>query len=59
MLMGAIGLLLGLPNVALAHGQGIAVPTFAKDNFALTAEERSLTSAEVRANLDRALKKGY
>jgi aminotransferase len=26
------------PSVALAHGQGIAVPTYAKDNFALTAE---------------------
>ena len=26
------------PSIALAHGQGIAVPTYAKDNFALTAE---------------------
>ncbi len=26
------------PSVALVHGQGIAVPTYAKDNFALTAE---------------------
>ena len=26
------------PSVALTHGQGIAVPTYAKDNFALTAE---------------------
>jgi len=26
------------PSVALTHGVGIAVPTFAKDNFALTAE---------------------
>ncbi len=26
------------PSIALVHGQGIAVPTFAKDNFALTAE---------------------
>jgi aminotransferase len=26
------------PSVTLAHGQGIAVPTFAKDGFALTAE---------------------
>ena len=26
------------PSVALAHGTGIAVPTYAKDNFALTAE---------------------
>ncbi len=26
------------PSVALAHGNAIAVPTFAKDNFALTAE---------------------
>ena len=26
------------PSVALVHGQAIAVPTFAKDNFALTAE---------------------
>ncbi len=26
------------PSVSLAHGQGIAVPTYAKDNFALTAE---------------------
>ena len=26
------------PSVSLAHGTGIAVPTYAKDNFALTAE---------------------
>lgn len=26
------------PSITLAHGVGIAVPTFAKDNFALTAE---------------------
>ncbi len=26
------------PSVALVHAQGVAVPTFAKDNFALTAE---------------------
>ncbi|MEY2880543.1 MAG: hypothetical protein RLZZ15_2923 [Verrucomicrobiota bacterium] len=26
------------PSVALAHGHAIAVPTYAKDNFALTAE---------------------
>ena len=26
------------PSIALVHGQGVAVPTFAKDNFALTAE---------------------
>ena len=26
------------PSIALAHGQPIAVPTFAKDDFALTAE---------------------
>ena len=26
------------PSIALTHGQGIAVPTYAKDNFALTAE---------------------
>jgi len=26
------------PSVTLAHAQGIAVPTYAKDNFALTAE---------------------
>ena len=26
------------PSIALTHGQAIAVPTFAKDNFALTAE---------------------
>lgn len=26
------------PSITLVHGQGIAVPTFAKDNFALTAE---------------------
>ena len=26
------------PSIALVHGQGIAVPTFAKDGFALTAE---------------------
>ncbi len=26
------------PSIALAHGESIAVPTFAKDNFALTAE---------------------
>ena len=26
------------PSIALVHGQGIAVPTYAKDNFALTAE---------------------
>jgi aminotransferase len=26
------------PSVTLVHAQGIAVPTFAKDNFALTAE---------------------
>jgi aminotransferase len=26
------------PSIALTHGQGIAVPTFAQDNFALTAE---------------------
>ncbi|MDR0353268.1 MAG: aminotransferase class I/II-fold pyridoxal phosphate-dependent enzyme [Opitutaceae bacterium] len=26
------------PGIALAHGQGIAVPTFAKDHFALTAD---------------------
>jgi aminotransferase len=26
------------PSIALTHGVGIAVPTFAKDNFALTAE---------------------
>jgi aminotransferase len=26
------------PSVALTHGVGIAVPTYAKDNFALTAE---------------------
>ena len=26
------------PSVALVHGQAIAVPTYAKDNFALTAE---------------------
>jgi aminotransferase len=26
------------PSVALVHAQGIAVPTYAKDNFALTAE---------------------
>jgi len=26
------------PSITLTHGQGIAVPTFAKDNFALTAE---------------------
>ena len=26
------------PSISLAHGQGIAVPTFAKDGFALTAE---------------------
>ena len=25
------------PSIALVHGQGVAVPTFAKDNFALTA----------------------
>ena len=26
------------PSIALSHGQGIAVPTYAKDGFALTAE---------------------
>jgi aminotransferase len=26
------------PSIALVHAQGVAVPTFAKDNFALTAE---------------------
>jgi len=26
------------PSIALAHGEGIPVPTYAKDNFALTAE---------------------
>lgn len=26
------------PSIALAHGEAIAVPTYAKDNFALTAE---------------------
>jgi aminotransferase len=26
------------PSITLVHGQGIAVPTYAKDNFALTAE---------------------
>jgi aminotransferase len=26
------------PSITLVHGQGIAVPTFAKDNFALTAD---------------------
>jgi aminotransferase len=26
------------PSIALTHGEAIAVPTFAKDNFALTAE---------------------
>ncbi len=26
------------PSIALVHGQGLAVPTYAKDNFALTAE---------------------
>jgi aminotransferase len=26
------------PSITLVHGEGIAVPTFAKDNFALTAE---------------------
>jgi aminotransferase len=26
------------PSIALVHGQAIAVPTYAKDNFALTAE---------------------
>ena len=26
------------PSISLVHGQGIAVPTFAKDGFALTAE---------------------
>ncbi|MDD5029464.1 MAG: aminotransferase class I/II-fold pyridoxal phosphate-dependent enzyme, partial [Rhodoferax sp.] len=26
------------PSISLTHGTGIAVPTFAKDNFALTAE---------------------
>ncbi|MCW5548359.1 MAG: aminotransferase class I/II-fold pyridoxal phosphate-dependent enzyme [Opitutaceae bacterium] len=26
------------PSIALAHAQGIAVPTYAKDNFALTAD---------------------
>ena len=26
------------PSIALTHGQAIAVPTYAKDNFALTAE---------------------
>lgn len=26
------------PSITLVHGQGIAVPTFARDNFALTAE---------------------
>jgi aminotransferase len=26
------------PSISLVHGQGIAVPTYAKDNFALTAE---------------------
>ena len=26
------------PSITLAHGEAIAVPTFAKDNFALTAE---------------------
>lgn len=26
------------PSIALVHGEGVAVPTFAKDNFALTAE---------------------
>ena len=26
------------PTITLAHGEAIAVPTFAKDNFALTAE---------------------
>jgi aminotransferase len=26
------------PSIALVHGQAVAVPTFAKDNFALTAE---------------------
>ena len=26
------------PSIALAHGQAIAVPTYANDNFALTAE---------------------
>ena len=26
------------PSIALAHGQALAVPTYAKDNFALTAE---------------------
>lgn len=26
------------PSIALVHGQGIAVPTYAKDGFALTAE---------------------
>jgi aminotransferase len=26
------------PSITLVHGQGIAVPTYAKDGFALTAE---------------------
>ena len=26
------------PSISLVHGQGIAVPTYAKDNFALTAD---------------------
>ncbi len=26
------------PSITLVHGQGVAVPTYAKDNFALTAE---------------------
>ncbi|WP_404420422.1 pyridoxal phosphate-dependent aminotransferase [Nibricoccus sp. IMCC34717] len=26
------------PSITLVHGEGVAVPTFAKDNFALTAE---------------------
>jgi aminotransferase len=26
------------PSISLVHGEGIAVPTYAKDNFALTAE---------------------
>ncbi|QYM80568.1 aminotransferase class I/II-fold pyridoxal phosphate-dependent enzyme [Horticoccus luteus] len=26
------------PSISLVHGQGIAVPTYARDNFALTAE---------------------
>jgi len=34
------------PSISLTHGQGIAVPTYAKDNFALTAEALRAWCAE-------------